>query len=268
MTILEDLSIKGYTIIENAIDLPTILDLKQTCIKIKQEEIKKYKTTSLLRSMEFEHVRDLPSHGGVFLQLLMNKSINSVIDIGLNSKAVVHSYNAIINDPNIESNSLHFDFHRDMPWFDNTRTSMNIFIPLDDFFKHNGATQVVPSTHLFKQKPSKDFLERNKGDLELKVGSICAMDSTLYHRAGRNLSKNIRPLITIKFTLAPFKQQIDFCESTKQHLLESDPLILQRLGWEARVCKNGEEYMQDPIETRKWKSGQYDMSNTTINEFT
>jgi len=70
-------------------------------------------------------------------------------------------------------------------------------------------------------------------------------------------------MIVMKYTLAPFKQQVDYCISAAEHLPNASSVVKQRLGWDVRVCSSYQEF-RVPGEKRKFKSGQYDMSNTYI----
>ena len=263
MTFNEDLSIKGFSIINNAFDKLLIENLRDIILTLKNNDIEANGVDKLLMMKDYEHIRDLASKNKIFIDLIENKILNEYINKSLNNKAVIHSYNAIITDSKCNSNSLGFRFHRDMPWFPKTRTSVNIFIPLVNFNIQSGATEVVPSTHLFEKMPSKEYLEENCIPLEMPVNSMCIMDSTVWHRAGKNTKTNKRPMITIKYTLAPFKQQIDFCRASSYSINDISELAKQRLGWDVRVCETEEEFREDPS-TRKWKSGQYDMTNTRI----
>lgn len=237
-------------------------DLKQK----KEEDIARFGTEALLANADLEVVRDLARFGGKYFELLENPAINEFVNLVLNDKAVVHSYNGIITRPDRKSDMLGFQFHRDQPFFKDTRTSVNVFIPLVDYAPENGATQYVPSSHLFKDKPSEEFLERHYESGQGRAGEAFAVDATLWHRAGRNRSADDRPIIAIKYTLAPFKQQVDYCESAKEHLAGASALVRQRLGWDVRVCQTYEEF-REPGDRRKWKTGQYDMRNTDMTEF-
>ena len=263
MTFREELSIKGFSIVENVFEKKFLYKVRDILLKIKEDDINLNGVEYLLKIKDYEHIRDLTSKHKLFIQIIENNLLNKYVDIALNNKAVIHSYNAIITDPNKNSDSLGFRFHRDMPWFPRTRTSINVFIPLIDFNKSSGATEIVPGTHLFEKMPSNEYLEDNCKPLEISMNSICIMDSTLYHRAGKNISKNSRPLITIKYTLAPFKQQIDFCKTKEYSFKDLSEIAKQRLGWNVRVCESEEEFREDP-KIKKWKSGQYDMTNTNI----
>jgi ectoine hydroxylase-related dioxygenase (phytanoyl-CoA dioxygenase family) len=232
----------------------------------KREDIERFGTEALLENADLEVVRDLARFGGKYFELLENPRLNEFVNLVLNDKAVVHSYNGIITRPDCKSEMLGFQFHRDQPFFKDTRTSINVLIPLVDYAEENGATEYVPSCHLFKDRPSEEFLEQHKESAQGSAGEAFAVDATLWHRAGRNRSQQERPIIAIKYTLAPFKQQVDYCESAREHLDAASPLVRQRLGWDVRVCLTYEEF-REPKDRRKWKTGQYDMQNTDVTQF-
>jgi ectoine hydroxylase-related dioxygenase (phytanoyl-CoA dioxygenase family) len=237
-------------------------DLTQKKIK----DIERFGTRALLENMDLETVRDLARFGGKYSELLENPKLNEFVNLVLNDKAVIHSYNGIITRADCKSDMLGFRFHRDQPYFKDTRTSINVLIPLVDYSEENGATEYVPSSHLFREMPSEEFLERHKASSAGKAGEAFAVDATLWHRAGRNRTSQDRPIIVIKYTLAPFKQQVDYCESAKEHLEQASELVRQRLGWNVRVSQTYEEFRERGPK-RKWKTGQYDMENTDVTEF-
>lgn len=218
---------------------------------------------------DLEVVRDLARFGGRYLELLESPLLNQFVDSVLNDKAVVHSYNAILTQPDLTPEQISgmsgYRFHRDQPYFKDTRTSVIVMIPLVDYAAENGSTQYVPSTHLFKRMPSAEFLESHVVSANGSAGEAYVVDATTWHRAGVNRSAEVRPLIVIRYSLAPFKQQIDYCESSATVLADASDLVRQRLGWNVRVCSDHSEF-RVPGDKRKFRSGQYDMSNTDIHE--
>jgi ectoine hydroxylase-related dioxygenase (phytanoyl-CoA dioxygenase family) len=109
--------------------------------------------------------------------------------------------------------------------------------------------------------PSLEYLQKFEVSAEGKAGEAYVVDSTTWHRAGDNKSGKPRPMIVLKYTLAPFKQQVEFYLSNPE-LEAATPVVKQRLGWNVRVPHNYIEGRDWNQETRKFKSGQYDMSNT------
>jgi ectoine hydroxylase-related dioxygenase (phytanoyl-CoA dioxygenase family) len=261
--IVENLNILGVSKVGQLFTTKEIAFFKQDIISLKQKDIEINGKNKLLENFSLETVSDLGRFGREYYELLENKVINEVVDRCLNDKAVIHSYNAIVLDKSHASKMVGHKFHRDMPWFPSCRTSIIIMIPLVDYGSKNGSTQFVQGTHLFKDMPSDNFMNRNTLNIEGKAGEAFIIDSTLWHKAGHNISGEERPMIVIKYTLAPFKQQIDFCNSNS-NISQASDIVKQRLGWNVRVPDDFEENRDWNQETRKFKSGQYDMTNTYI----
>ena len=102
------------------------------------------------------------------------------------------------------------------------------------------ATQFPRLTCSTRCRP-RSFWNDIRNPSEGKAGEAFAVDATLFHRAGRNLSSDERPIIAIKYALAPFKQQVDYCESAKEHLERTGPTAagLERPGL-ARLMRSSE----------------------------
>lgn len=259
----EELNIIGATSIGKILTDDEINLYKTDVINKKNEDINKFGKEKLLEIGDYETVRDLARFGGKYFTLLENETINNLVNSVLNDKAVVHSYNAIINKADGRSQMVGFKFHRDQPYFSNTRTSIIVMIPLVDYSKTNGSTEFIPTSHLFETMPSNLYVQNHTIATSGNAGEAFAVDAALWHRAGINTSNFDRPMIVIKYTLAPFKQQVDFCTSAKQYISLASDLVKQRLGWNVRVCDSYEEYRLVG-DQKKFKSGQYDMSNTKI----
>lgn len=260
---VEELKLRGVSHIEKFLSDRQLEWFRIDLAKKKQEDIDQFGRDVLIQNYSLETVQDLGRFEGPYYDLIANPVLNEVVNQSLNDKAVIHSYNAIILDGNEKSDMVGHGFHRDMPWFPDCRTSIIVMIPLVDYSPKNGSTQYVPGTHLFKDMPSLDYLEKYCISTEGKAGEAFVIDSTTWHRSGKNNSGMQRPMIVIKYTLAPFKQQIEFYISNK-NLGNASNIVKQRLGWNVRVPH---DYLEGRIwdqNERKFKSGQYDMSNTYL----
>ncbi|MEA9598562.1 phytanoyl-CoA dioxygenase family protein [Polynucleobacter sp. AP-Sanab-80-C2] len=260
---IDELNRNGWTKIGKLLTREEIQLYRDKLIAHKFQDINQYGEDALITNGDFETVRDLTRFNNDYLAILENKNLNEFLNISLNDTAIVHSYNGIITQPSKKSEMLGFKFHRDQPFFESTRTSLIIMIPLVDISKENGATQILPSSHLISAEPSSEFFEKHHFSIEAKAGEGFCIDSTLWHRAGKNESNFERPMIVIKYTLAFIKQQINFFENGNSSLYYSSPLVKKRLGWDSRTPSNYIEFRAPPGD-RKWKSGQYNMQNTKI----
>lgn len=262
-SVIETLNLRGAAPMGQVLSTEEINWFREDLARKKQEEIEHFGRERLIKDFALETVQDLGRFGGEYYQLIANPIINEVLNYALNDKAVIHSYNAIILDGAEKSAMVGHGFHRDMPWFPNCRTSIIVMIPLVDYNPNNGSTKYVPGTHVFKDMPSIDYMEKHEVSAEGKAGEAYVVDSTTWHRAGDNISGKPRPMIVLKFTLAPFKQQVEFYLSNPE-IENASALVKQRLGWNVRVPHNYIEGRDWNQETRKFKSGQYDMTNTYL----
>lgn len=261
--LIEEMNHRGAATLGKVLNDDEIAFFLKDLTEKKQAEIAEFGIDILKKNFALETITDLGRFENEYYTLLANPKINEVVNTLLNDKAVVHSYNAIILDKKEKSEMVGHGFHRDMPWFKDTRTSIIVMIPLVDYNSSNGSTKYVPGSHLHQAMPSLEFLEKYEVNAEGKAGEAFVVDSTTWHRAGENNSGNPRPMIVIKYTLAPFKQQIEFYLSNK-NLEQAPNIVKQRLGWNVRVPHSHIENQDWNQETRKFKSGQYDMTNTNI----
>jgi ectoine hydroxylase-related dioxygenase (phytanoyl-CoA dioxygenase family) len=256
----EELDIFGFTNLGKLLSDEQVKFFRNDLIENKVKHIQLHGEEKLNKYGELEMLRNVGSFHENYLKLIESNWLNDFINLTLNEKAILHGFHGILtNDKSNGDRTLPLRFHRDAPWFKDTRTCVLILMPLVDFSEEVGPTEVVPSTHLFQNSPSQKFLEKNAKKMIMPAGHVFAMDGTLWHRAGANLSGKIRPLLQMNITLAFMKQQVDvWADNTFDNCSD---LVKQRLGYNVRTYKNPDEMFTD---NRKWKSGNYDTSNTHI----
>jgi ectoine hydroxylase-related dioxygenase (phytanoyl-CoA dioxygenase family) len=260
----EEMDIYGFTCLGRMLTDEQVCFFREDLLKQKDEQIKKHGKEKLKKYGELEFLRNCASFHDNYLKLIESPWLNDFINNTLNEKAIIHGYHGILTseeskDRYTSDKFSPMRFHRDAPWFKNTRTCVLILMPLVDFEEKNGPTEYVPSTHLFEDKPSEEFLETNAKKMIGKAGTVFAMDGTTYHRAGINNSGKIRPMLQMNWTLGFIKQQIDLWHDEKFE--KSSDLVKSRLGYNVRTYKHPDEMFSDE---RKWKSGNYTMDNTHI----
>lgn len=253
----EELNIYGLTDLGLILSEEEINYFREDLLTRKQQDIQEYGRQYLIELREYEKLRDLARFGGRYVELLEHPQINSIINYTLNDKAVITAYDAVITTENPSYEAILYTFHRDHIPFSDIRVSVSIIIHLSDNSALNGATECVPSSHLFAKRPSEEFMEKNKVTLAGRAGQAFALDAAVWHRAGANMSSQPRIIMLIQYVLAPFKQQIDFCESNRHHLDDLPELVKQRLGYYARSSLSADEY-RVPHGKKRYQSGLYD----------
>ena len=256
----EEMNIRGCTNLGRLLSQEQVNFFYNDFMQRKAEHIKKHGEDKLNKYGELEMLRNVGSFHENYLHLLETSWFNDFINLVLNDRAILHGYHGILtNDKSNGDRTLPMRFHRDAPWFKDTRTCVLILMPLVDFSESVGPTEYVPGTHLFQNMPSQDFLEQHTEKLIVPSGTVFAMDGTLWHRAGTNRSGQIRPMLQMNVTLAFMKQQIDiWAGDTFQNCSQ---LIKNRLGYNVRTYQDPDEMLTD---NRNWKSGNYDVTNVCI----
>jgi len=80
---------------------------------------------------------------------------------------------------------------------------------LDDFTKENGATEVIPGSHLWDHAPPPQEEMNGMGvALEMPAGSVAIFPGSLYHRSGANDSHGKRLGVTIQYC-QPWLRQLE-----------------------------------------------------------
>lgn len=256
----EEMNVHGFTNLGKLLSDEQVDFFRTNLLDAKAKHIQKHGEDKLNKYGELEMLRNVGSFHENYLKLIESPWLNDFINTVLNPKAILHGYHGILTVASSNGErSLPLRFHRDAPWFKDTRTCVLVLMPLIDFTEEVGPTECVPGTHLFQNMPTVEFLEKHSKKMLVPAGTVFAMDGTLCHRAGINRSGQIRPMLQMNITLAFMKQQIDVWADDV--FLNCSDLVKSRLGYNVRTYKDPDEMFTD---NRNWKSGNYDTSNIVI----
>ncbi len=153
-------------------------------------------------------------------------------------------------------NYLH-NIHRDIgTYIPGYNARLNMIVMLDDFTVENGATQILPGSHLTETRPSDEEFEANHVPITGPAGSVVFFNSYLWHRGGHNRTEDTRVALTSGFTRPFIKPQVDYARMLgEEHGRTLSPLTRQLLGYNSRVPVSLDEWYQ-PDEHRFYQKGQ------------
>lgn len=240
--LVEDMNINGFAIAKGVVNLDTIKTISDRLDSYYERDQARFGKDFLFEINELEVVRNVMEYDDVFADLLdENNFMDAAMEALLHKYAIIHNYNLIRLFPDVKTKMLGHQWHRDVFYFGpGIRTSVNVMIPLQKTTVENGATEVIPGTHLHKDLPSEEFIQKNRVAAELEPGDILFCDAATYHSAGANKTENPRTIIVLKYTLSFFTQQYDFCR-----MLDMDKYserIKNRLGFNVRVPDSLEKF--------------------------
>jgi hypothetical protein len=136
------------------------------------------------------------------------------------------------------------------------RFMLNMLVMIDDFTLENGATHVLSGSHRETGKPDEDRFRAQSDRLVGPAGSIVLFDSNLWHSAGSNVSDATRAALTLSFSRAFVKQQMDYPRFMGEDYGRAiSPAMRQLLGYEAMTPTSYEEFYR-PRERRLYRDDQ------------
>lgn len=125
---------------------------------------------------------------------------------------------------------------------------VNTLIALDPFTKENGATEVVPKSHLWTKRVEQD---EQTVSVEMPAGALLLWEGALWHRGGGNATKDsYRRSINLNFNLAWLKQRENQFVGVPPEVVLKMPQKLQELiGYKLTNFGLGTVDYRNPIET-------------------
>lgn len=106
----------------------------------------------------------------------------------------------------------------------------NALIALCDFTADNGATQVVPGSHRWPERPSPPYPEGKP--VEINAGDALIWNGSLWHTAAANRTDAPRPALTINFCVGFVRQQVNQQLSIPRELVRCfEPRLQELIGY-------------------------------------
>ncbi len=233
---LEELSLLGYTVIENVIgaeELAVLREKLDAAYATQQAEVEpRYKLEDI---QEENQVRGPLCYDDHFIDIAANERVIEVIRNCLGNYFLIHLQIGIINQPSTPNRQA--VWHRDLLYQDfviSRPLAVSVMLCIDDFNEETGGTIVVPYTHKIERMPSKEFIEKTGVTINAKAGSVFLMDSMLIHKAGYNKSGRIRRGLNTIYASGIVKQQISF-QSQLNGKHKEDPFLNMLLGYDAEA---------------------------------
>lgn len=144
---------------------------------------------------------------------------------------------------------------------------VNSVIAVDEFTKANGATQIVPRSHLWHETPVKQPPEITPVQVEMKPGTMLIWHGALWHGGGANTTNESRMAIDINFNLSYLAQQENQYIAIPRSEITKMPKALQRLvGYKFGLNHVGPGMvdLRDPLVMKDQVAFQYDVNDESI----
>ncbi len=127
----------------------------------------------------------------IFIELVEHPAALELIRAVIGWPALLGNLSANIVGPGSEESMLHADqIFVPEPW-PAAPQGVNVAWCLDEFTHNNGATRVVPRSHLRSRNPAIDEPDESVA-IEAPLGTMMVFESRVWHRTGQNSTRSSR----------------------------------------------------------------------------
>ena len=174
----------GYTIVEDAISLDLVDELNADLRRL-ESELAIQPANNGFEGANTLRVYNLLAHGEVWQQVPLHDSVLPIVEGVLDAGCLISSLSSVNIGPDETAQPIHADDMLIPIPKPHPPTVCNSMWALTDFTEANGATRIIPGTHLYDHSP-------NYGQpydsiaAEMAKGSVLIWHGSLWHGGGTN----------------------------------------------------------------------------------
>jgi ectoine hydroxylase-related dioxygenase (phytanoyl-CoA dioxygenase family) len=186
---LADFKEHGVAVIPDVLDAATVAALRETTYRLAEDDRRRSRAEASIESdLGTQRIWNLPSRDPAFCDLVEHPIALEMTKAALGWPMLLSNISANITAPGSGAMMLHADQGAyPGPWM--RPYVVNVAWCLDDFTEANGATRILPGSHLVTREmnPEADA-DLPTVPVEAKAGSMFVIDGRLWHKTGPNLT--------------------------------------------------------------------------------
>lgn len=221
---LEALRCDGYVILPGLLSSEKIAALREVFERLHQETAK---GDSEFGGYATQRVYNLVARTRELDDLLLHQDVIALVEAHLDDQIQL----SICSSVNLLPGESAQAFHRDDAYYPLPRPhmplSVNSMWAIDGFVSENGATLLLPGTHLIADEHPPPGLEPVSA--EMTAGSVMLWDGSLFHAGGWNRTSSPRLGVTGIYCRAWLRQQENQFVGVPARLVKTLPRELQKL---------------------------------------
>lgn len=201
---------RGYTVIPNILTPQQVQTARRLITEVFERE-RDIATQRGWSNATYQCSYMLPGKHAFFRKLPSNPKTLSFVRRILGNDCILSSLNGLTMAPGGPDQPLHLDQAEHTPGI---VININATHTLDDFTTQNGATRIVPKSHLRTGKNRRfDDLESQTIQIEAPAGSLIAFNGGAIHAGSANKTSQLRRCLHAFYTRPWAKAQWDFKRS-------------------------------------------------------
>ncbi len=195
----------GYTVLENVLD-PALVDALAADLARLEVELDVQPAKNEFEGKKTLRVYNLLARGKIWEQVPVHESILPLVERVLDPGCLVSSLSSIGIDPGETEQPIHADDQVIALGKPHVATVCNTMWALTDFTEANGATRIIPGSHLRDSSPN--FGQAYDSEpAEMSRGSVLVWHGSLWHGGGANRTDTRRVGIAMNYCAGFIRQQ-------------------------------------------------------------
>jgi ectoine hydroxylase-related dioxygenase (phytanoyl-CoA dioxygenase family) len=217
---------EGYTIVENAL-APDLVDGLNDALARLERDLGAKAAGNGFEGHRTVRIYNLLAHGAPFAQVPVHADVLPIVEGVLDAQCLISSLSSIAIDPGESAQPIHADDQVIPLEKPHAPIVCNSMWALTDFTEANGATRLVPGSHL---KPNPDYGGAYETiAAEMPKGSVLLWDGALWHGGGANRTDTRRTGIAMNYCAGFIRQQENQQLGLHPQLVKAFPPRLQEL---------------------------------------
>ena len=202
---LSRIAAEGWTVLENAIDPDLVDEIDEDLIRL-ERELGIVPSDNLFEGLRTTRVYNLLVHGELYQRIPVYPSVLPVVEGVLDPGLLISSLSSIAIGPDEDAQMIHADDQLIPLAKPHAPIICNTMWAITDFTEENGATRLVPGTHLADHNP--DPLQHYDSiPAEMSKGSVLVWVGSLWHGGGANRTHSRRVGIAMNYCAGFVRQQ-------------------------------------------------------------
>ncbi len=202
---LERIRREGYTIVENAIEPELVKDLRVDLERLERAlDVKP--ATNPFEGTKTLRVYNLLVHGKLYERIPVHEHVLPIVEGVLDPGCLVSSLSSITILPGERAQPIHADDQLIPIPKPHIPTVCNTMWALTDFTEANGATRIIPGSHLADNSPTFGQKYESRA-AEMPIGSVLIWHGSLWHGGGANRTEQRRVGIAMNYCAGFIRQQ-------------------------------------------------------------
>jgi len=196
---------QGYTIVEDAIE-PDLVDALAADLLRLERELGIVPANNDFEGARTVRIYNLLVHGELYERIPVHDNLLPIVERVLDHGCLVSSLSSISIGPDETPQPIHADDQLIPIAKPHVATVCNSMWAITDFTEANGATRLIPGTHLADSSPSYGQ-HYDSIAAEMRKGSVLVWHGSLWHGGGANTTSERRVGIAMNYCAGWIRQQ-------------------------------------------------------------